>query len=223
MMRKILVVSPHPDDAELGLGGMIHRRCASGDKVTVAVCTGDGDLRMAHSGRTVPFSQRMDEQVTALRALGTVEVVWLGLASASNFDQTPQSKIVSAFDDLFSAFDEVYLPLPSYNMDHEIVWKAGLSACRPGRNDRVQLVAYEQPNQGHGEQIGGRIMGKRYFALTGHDVRAKVKAVLSHESQMNGRQMSIYGESGIVALARLRGLEIGKHYAEMVYPLREIV
>ena len=221
-MNRILVVSPHPDDAEIGMGGAMFRMKEEGDRVTLAVCAGPGDLTMVHSGQTIPFEQRRKEQEAAAQVLGC-GVEWLDLAPASRFDTVPQANFVSAFDRLFKQFDQVYLPLPSYNADHRIVFEAGLAAFRPGKLDKVGLFAYEQAcSQCLGEP-GQWPWGRRYIGLTAYNLRAKKSALEAHESQIGARGDTIYGPVGIEALARLRGLEIGVPLAEMVYLLRERV
>ena len=223
-MNRTLVVSPHPDDAEIGCGGMIARLLSKTlCSVAIAVCTGEGDLNMLHSGATVPFSTRRKEQENAAEALGGADLRWLGLAPASKFDCMPQSDFVSAFDALFDQFDTVVLPLPSYNDDHVRVWQAGLAAFRPGRLRNVTLLAYEQPNANClGPQIQG-MFGKRYVPLNGGHLLAKTQAIACHASQMNGRQNSIYSKSGAETQAVLRGSEIGHPFAELLYVVREIV
>lgn len=221
LLRK-LVVSPHPDDAEIGLGGAIHRWQREGHLPTIAVCTGEGDLTMVHSRQTVPFTQRREEQRIAAQCLGC-EVLWLELAQASKFDQTPQARFVMAFDQAFPDFDEVYLPLPSYNDDHRRVWEAGLAAMRPGKLDHVGFYAYEQAcSQCLGEP-GQMAFGRRYVAISSADLKAKQEAISAHQSQMGGRGFSIYGPRGAKVHAELRGMECGAEQAEMIYVLRERV
>ena len=221
-MSKFLVVSPHPDDAEIALGGLISMFLRDGQEVTIAVCTGEGDLQMVHSGANVPFERRREEQRSAARELGGAEVRFLELAPASKFDQIPQSKMVTAFDGLFGEYDSVALPLPSYNDDHCRVWQAGMTAFRPGKCDKVTVLAYEQPfGNCHGVQITGGF-GKRYYPITATALVNKKRAIHEHRSQMYGRDHTIYGEQGAETHARLRGSEIGVHFAELVYVVREI-
>ncbi len=223
-MSKALIVSPHPDDAEIGLGGLIHRVMSAGGSVTVAVCTGDGDLKMVHSGENVAFEKRREEQRKALSYLGDPNLVWLNLAVASRFDEKPQADFVCAFDKLFHDFDEVFVPFPSYNFDHERVWKASMAAFRPGKLDWVSLYAYEQPGQGHADrQSHGLICAKRYYVLSEEDIVAKMRAIDQHESQMGGRSHTLSGVRGVHILAEQRGIEIGEEFAEVVYPVKEVV
>lgn len=220
-MAKILVVSPHPDDAEIGCGGLLSRERRLGNETTIAVCTGPGDLKMVHSGQVVEFDQRIREQEAAAKHLG-VNLVWLNLAPASKFDTTPQAAFVSAFDQLFKEYDTVILPLPSYNADHTRVWETGLAAFRPGKLNNVSLQAYEQACS---NPLGPQIVngfGKRYISLSGEDVQAKQAALSEHHSQIVGREVSLCGPAAVDLHARLRGMEVGTEYAELLYLVREL-
>ena len=212
---KHLFLSPHPDDAEIGCGGLIHQLRAEGQEVAIAVCAGEGDLVMAHTGATVSFSMRVEEQRDAAKRLGDPEVIWLALAPAAHFDLVPQADFICAFDELFPKFDVVYTPLPSYNADHRRVFESVEAAFRPGRLDRVTLYAYEQP-------FGNRTpaFGKTYVELSHADVIGKCAAIAAHHSQVGERIGSIYGPDAATKSAFLRGMEIGVIYAEVLYLMR---
>lgn len=221
---KTLFLSPHPDDVEIAVGGLMYRMAREGAHFDLAICTGVGDLSMAHSGETVSFSNRMDEQAKSAQILNVENLIWLHLAAASKFDLVPQSKFVVAFDQLFTKYDAVFLPMPSYNSDHTVVWNAAMSAIRPGRVDGLSVYAYEQCfSNAVGVQLPGREFGKRYYALDDSDIAAKENSILCHHSQMHGREGSIYGPEVARTFARLRGSEVGTRYAEMVYLIRERV
>ena len=74
----ILVVTPHPDDAEGGAGGTIARFANEGKKVILVVCT-NGDK--GTSDRTMKPEKmaaiREKEQLNAAETLGIAEVVFL--------------------------------------------------------------------------------------------------------------------------------------------------
>lgn len=221
---KVLAVSPHPDDVEIGIGGLIHSLAASSHSVELAVCMSDGDIMMAHSNSRVTLDQRKKEQMKAAAILGIISVHWLDLSPAIKFDVTGRSKFVQAFDRLFPLFDQVYLPLSSYHVDHEVVWKASMASMRSGKVDQVSFYAYEHAfGNSVGDQPKSTEFGKKYFRLSAESYNAKLRALACHESQVNGRQDSIYGAGGVAALCKLRGLEIGASSAELVYVLREVV
>ena len=76
--KKVLVVTPHPDDAEGGCGGTVAKWIRDGAEVVYVLCTngdkGSGDLEMT-SERLA--SIRRDEQLEAARVLGVKQVVFL--------------------------------------------------------------------------------------------------------------------------------------------------
>ena len=75
----VLVVTPHPDDAEGGVGGTIAQWSELGRKVVLVVCT-NGDK--GTSDRSITSEElteiRQKEQRKAADVLGIVEVVFLG-------------------------------------------------------------------------------------------------------------------------------------------------
>ena len=77
-INKILVVTPHPDDAEGGAGGTIAKWTREGKKVVLVVCT-NGDK--GTSDRTLKPEKlaaiREKEQLDAAEVLGLEEVVFL--------------------------------------------------------------------------------------------------------------------------------------------------
>lgn len=77
-LTPVLVISPHPDDAEGGAGGSIARWVQQGRKVVLMICT-NGDK--GANDRTVKpedlVKVREDEQRQAAETLGIAELVFL--------------------------------------------------------------------------------------------------------------------------------------------------
>ena len=80
----VLVVTPHPDDAEGGAGGTIARWAAQGRRVVLVVCT-NGDKGTSDRGITPQALAeiREKEQRDAAKVLGIAEVVFLGFPDQS--------------------------------------------------------------------------------------------------------------------------------------------
>jgi LmbE family N-acetylglucosaminyl deacetylase len=219
---KALFISPHPDDVEIGCGGLMYKMSKAGHTVDIAVVCGSGTLAMA-SGSKVSWTTRMDEQKKAAEVLKVSNIHWLNFASASNFDQQPISKLVTALDAVLrEGYDEIYIPLPSHAKDHNVVWEACTAALRPTKAEGASVYAYEQPTQYHGPQLGFAINCTRYVGLVSEDLEAKLAAYACHASQVSGREKSIVGYDGLVTLAKTRGLQMGKGIAEAYVPIRII-
>jgi LmbE family N-acetylglucosaminyl deacetylase len=76
---RLLVVAPHPDDETLGCGGTVARHAEAGDDVCVLVVTDGGSSRAGGIGRDEMRQLRAREAVRAMRSLGHVDLVQLGL------------------------------------------------------------------------------------------------------------------------------------------------
>lgn len=76
---EVLVVSPHPDDAEFGVAGTVARWTRNGRRVVYAVCT-DGDKGTSDRRMTPErlSAIRRNEQRAAAEVLGVSEVLFLG-------------------------------------------------------------------------------------------------------------------------------------------------
>ena len=74
----VLVVTPHPDDAESGAGGTIVKWARQGRKIVLVVCT-NGDKGSSDPEMTSPklAAIREAEQREAAEVLGALEVVFL--------------------------------------------------------------------------------------------------------------------------------------------------
>ena len=81
--ERVLVIAPHPDDETLGCGGTIVRHAATGDRVCVLVVTDGGSSRAGGIGRDEMRRLREIEAVRAVGALGSVELLQLGLPEGS--------------------------------------------------------------------------------------------------------------------------------------------
>lgn len=75
---QVMVVTPHPDDAEYGVAGTVARWVTDGKEVVYVVCTngdkGSSDPRMKPEELV---GIREEEQTTAARSLGVREVLFL--------------------------------------------------------------------------------------------------------------------------------------------------
>ena len=121
-MAKKLIIAPHVDDDVLGCGGII-------DKDTFVLYCGlnESDLVDRPS-----MKMRLDEAEKAAVYLGHSYIL---LENKVNNYTIPDliAPIEKLINDL--APEEVYIPYPSYNQDHRVVYEASLVALRPHDNN----------------------------------------------------------------------------------------
>ena len=144
----VLVVTPHPDDAEGGAGGTIARWAKEGKRVVLVVCT-NGDK--GSSDREMPpellAETREKEQREAARVLGIAEVVFLrlpdqGLEDTEEFREKLVRQIRLHKPDTVVTVD----PNRSYirHRDHTMTGRVTLDAVFPYARDHMAFPQHLQ-------------------------------------------------------------------------------
>jgi len=76
---QVMVVTPHPDDAEYGVAGTVARWTNEGKEVVYVVCTnGDKGTSDTNANSDELVKIREEEQIAAAKSLGVREVIFLG-------------------------------------------------------------------------------------------------------------------------------------------------
>lgn len=219
---RVLAIAPHADDAEFGCGGTIAKAARNGHEVTVCLVSAS-DIRMRHSGERVQAQVRMAEQQRACRILGA-DCRLLGSWIENEYGRE-LPRMITALDELLAelAPDQLFIPLPSFNQDHQAVFDACIAATRPTRIQPGLVAAYEYPGNGHGPGgVAGPIAGKMFVAFGEDLLDLKLDALHAHRSQIAGREDALMGLQGARTLARFRGLECGHAFAEMFHVIRQV-
>lgn len=137
----IMVVTPHPDDAEYGVAGTVARWTKEGKRVIYVVCTngdkGSSDPNMQPETLT---EIRRQEQQAAADILGVSEVIFLGLAD-QGLEDTPQfrKQIVRLIRQYRPQIIVTADPYRRYiwHRDHRIVGQVVLDAVFPYARDHL--------------------------------------------------------------------------------------
>ncbi|WBB53735.1 PIG-L deacetylase family protein [Verrucosispora sp. WMMD573] len=192
-MRRVLVVSAHPDDADFACGGTIAALVAQGDRVSLLVATsGEAGLPVGE----VDTSLRRREQQAAAAVLGVSSVDFLdhpdgGVRPSPDLRRDITASIRALRPDLLITHSprRNLRGLRSSHPDHTAVGEAALSAVYPdARNPRSYgdlldqgLEPYVVPEVWlHGtEECDWPVDIRAWFAT-------KVRAVRCHESQLAG-------------------------------------
>ncbi len=218
---KVLVISPHPDDEVLGVGGTMHRLAREGHEVTVAIVT---------KGWAPLFP---DEQVAQVRAEARAANAALGVKTVRFMDlpvtklrTLPEHELNAAFDQLIS--DEqpewVFLPFPGdRHEDHRQVFDAGMVALRPvaDRSFVKRILCYETVSETHwvASHIEPAFEPQLWFDISA-DLDAKLDAMRTYASQIRPAPDARALEA-ITALATWRGSVVGQRAAEAFMLVRE--
>lgn len=223
-MPTLAVISPHPDDIELGCGGYIAKRIAEGWSVRCLVLA-TGDVFFRHLKRVVTEEERRQESLNGLAVLGVPpENVSFPLSGwDTRLDAMPRRDLIEQMEVWLRAGNptEVLFPLSSSHQDHEAVYKAAVSACRPSAlGPSVKLIAaYEYTGSSWGEGGGCDSGTGGLYVDIGSVIHLKTAALKQHKSQI--RDGHCWSTEAMQSLARLRGMEAGVEFAEKFHVMRE--
>jgi N-acetylglucosamine malate deacetylase 1 len=129
-VRKAIAFGAHPDDVEVGAGGLVAKLVAQGASVTIVVAS----IPNRHAVRKA-------EAEAAARQLGARVILPPGDAE-SRLDQQPLHELVARFErELTAVTPDLVIVLGSRDLhdDHLIVHRAALAALRRSRCD---ILAY---------------------------------------------------------------------------------
>jgi LmbE family N-acetylglucosaminyl deacetylase len=127
-----LIISPHIDDEILGCGGILD------DKTFVLECGVD-------KFHVVSRKKRIEELEKAKELLGFDFEILTNLVN--NYEV---AVLIDQLSDTINRIkpEKVFIPYPSYNQDHQAVYKAALIALRPHDINFFvkKVLVYEQPH-----------------------------------------------------------------------------
>lgn len=212
-MQKILVIAAHPDDEVLGCGGTILKHIAKGDEVSVLIL-GEGETSR---GESADIEKRKKQAREAGELLG-VKNLFLENLPDSQFDSLPMLKLVKIIEQSLNKVKPsiVYTHNPyDLNIDHQLTFKAVLTAARPQPNYFVKkILAFEILSS-----TEWQIKDKKhlFYPTVYNDItdfinkKIEVLAVYQQELKEFPHPRSV---EGVRTLARYRGIESGYNFAE---------
>ncbi len=222
--QKLLVLAPHADDEVFGCGGTIAKMKDIGAEVyVIVVSVGDVLHYGPHSKEMVVADTRSAELDGAMKFLGVDdhEVIFSDSEKHLRLDVIPRRDLVNYFErDCRLAIDRlkptmIILPAASYNQDHEAVFRAGFTACRPHLPDvkPFQNIVLSCDNPAISWSLEREKFHPNFYVDITNYLEKKLKAIAFHKSQM---KPSIHHASieNIECLAKVRGREISVEAAE---------
>lgn len=216
--ERVLVVIPHPDDAEGGCGGTIAKWISQGSKAFYLLCTdgrrGTDDLEMEPS----KLAQiRENEQAKAAKILGIEEVVYLRypdgeLEDTREFRGQVVREIRRVKPDVILTTEPHRFPEHQHR-DHRMSGQVSLDACFPYARDPFHFPEHLQ--EGFTPHKVGSILfwgasDPRIFVDITESIDLKVRALGQHVSQVGDGRAGRF----VTQRARQMGNRAGMLYAE---------
>jgi LmbE family N-acetylglucosaminyl deacetylase len=212
--KKILIISPHPDDEAICCGGLIMLARKYQTDVFVYYIS-VGPSRQFLTGKTTA-STRIPEIKKAAQFGGFKYKIAFQGKQFMRLDSLPQKDIIEPIEDITQNFkpDIVCTPFRnSFDQDHRAIAVACMTAYRPLpsnlRHQPNMILECEEP---YSWSVGQHFTPNLYFDIS--DVfEKKIDLLKRHASQLRQDPFP-RSPQNLKRLAGLRGCEIGAKYAE---------
>ena len=201
-MEKVLAISPHTDDIELGCGGTIAKLLEKGVDVYHLMLTDARDTLVGH----FPEDTNEIQCKNAQRALGLRdENVFLFQFTNKHF-YGESRQIFEKLEELKDEIEPDLIIIPSLTETHQDHLTTAEQAITVFRRS-TSILAFEQP----WNNIG--FTPNLFVTLSEEHVKKKMEALDCYETQFYfGR--TYMSEELIYSWARTRGIQIDKEFAE---------
>lgn len=210
---RILVISAHPDDEVLGMGGTIKKLAKKGNIIHLCVVS-EGASAQYMDKKMIEVRRKACMQSSKL--LGIKKIDFLNF-SDMKLDSIPQIEINKKIEEIISKFKpEIVFTTPNndVNKDHQVVHECTLVACRQYVSKVKKIIAYEIP----GSRVE-QFHPNTYYDI-GKEMDTKIKAFKYYKSEIESYPHPRSIEF-LKILSKFRGVEAGVELAEGFELIRE--
>lgn len=198
-ISNILVLAPHTDDGELGLGGTINYLTEQGHRVVyVAFSTAEESVPEGFAKNVLKIEVKKATKVLGIKEENLL-IFNYEVRKLSYVRQEILEELIKIRKDCH--FDLVFIPsLNDIHQDHSTIAQEGLRAFK-----NTTILGYELiwNNLTFNTQC--------FIKLQSRHIQAKINALKEYKSQGFRDYLS---EDFILSLARARGVQVGCEYAE---------
>lgn len=226
-MKKIMIISAHPDDEVLGCGGLLSKFKDKGPEIKV-LFIGEGstcryeDFKSQDAQKDIQI--RNDYALSALNLLGVSNIEFNNLP-CGRLDMEPVIKINKIIEKAIRDFkpDTIFTHSPKdTNNDHKIVFKSTLMSTRPCNQHIVKKIyTYEVLSSSEWHYLDV-FKPNVFLELSEKDIENKCKAMEIYETEIRPYPFPRSSQA-IKALSMRRGTQSGTHYAEAYCLIREFI
>jgi N-acetylglucosamine malate deacetylase 1 len=218
--KKIVVITPHPDDEVLGLGATISRFAAMNIEVSILIVS--GHLPPLYDQKSFDISKIEAEKAFKIMNVSNWEFLEI---PATTVHQVPVAELNGKIKNFLKLHnpDWVFIPFPDRHIDHRTIFDSSVVSCRPtNKNFPKVVLAYETLSETHWNVPGIEpTFVPDLFVDTSNYMKQKEKALNSYQSQIDGNQSR--SVEACMALAKFRGSQNGCDYAEAFKVVRIVI
>lgn len=205
--NKVLILGPHTDDGEIGMGGTISRLCREGKEVHYVAFSICEESVPKNFPREILSYEIHDAGEQLGIPLKNIKTLRYKVRKFSSSRQDILEDLVTLKNQLNP--DLVFIPCSfDIHQDHKVIYEEGIRAFK-----KTSVLGYELP--WNNLEVNTRC----YIKLKEIDIINKIKAIKSYKSQ-NFR--NYIDEEYIRSLAKVRGRQIDLNLAESFEVIRLI-
>ena len=205
-MSKILVLSPHTDDAEISCGGTIAKMKKLGNEL---LC-----LSFSYANISIPEDfPKISTFLEYEKSMNLFGIEHLSFDYPTRYFPDHKQNILELLIKFKERFKPDIVLLPNscdVHQDHQVIHQEGLRAFR-----NCSIFGYENI----WNTIGKPNMST-YIPLTNEHIGKKMEVIECYRSQIHKKPDLI---DVVLSLAQVRGSEIGAKYAETFETIRSII
>ncbi len=234
--QRVLVIAPHADDETYGCAGTIARIKDLGGQVYVSLVS-VGSLDHYASNADGPAMRRVNSatrvrefsEVMKLLKVDEWDIIYTDDAVHLALDMVPRRELVRLIErDATLSIEKVQptlmlIPAFSYNQDHEALFRACITATRPGVRSERHLVPYvlAYDNTSLFWSLEREKFHPNFYVDITQFLPVKLQALRLHASQV--REPVFHGSpESLELMSRHRGREISVDSAEGFMTLRAV-
>ncbi len=224
MTENVAIIVAHPDDEVLAFGGIMCRHSEGGDKVHLLIlATGLAARSSDNSIDRADLARLQEDTRSAARILSVADVTFAEFPD-NRMDSVPLLDIIKRVEAFLHDTHAtcVYTHhAGDLNIDHTVIARAVLTACRPLPGATVRrLYAGEVLSSTEYALAEDRFQPTRYVDISAH-LERKCAALQCYRGEIRSvpHPRSI---EAVISLAKLRGSEVGLPAAEGLRVLREL-
>jgi len=210
----ILVISAHPDDEVLGMGGTIKKNSQRGNEVYLCVVSEGASAQ--YSDKKM-IKVRQNACIKASKILGISDIFFLDFPDMC-LDTIPHLELNKKLEKIMKKIKPQVVfttPYNDLNKDHKILFESTLVVTRPLLTKVDQLLCYELPG------LTKNSFQPNVYINIEKEFSYKIKALKCYKSEIKQfpHPRSIIA---LESLAKYRGVESGLKKAESFYLVKQI-
>ncbi len=220
MKKKILIIAAHPDDEVLGCGGTIAKLVKNGYEAYTLIL-GEGKTSRVLSRKGTSLAEELKglkKEAEKANSIIGVKQVFCSDFPDNRFDSTDLLDIVKHIEKVKNKIrPEIIFThhAGDLNIDHQITFKAVLTATRPIREETVKdIYSFEVPSSTEWNSYSKEtVFVPNVFSNISETIDIKIKAMKEYKSEVKAypHPRSL---QHIKELARVNGTKVGLSYSE---------